>query len=45
MKNLIEVWVCLFVLFVVSMADAPQLDILIVWCTAVICLAIRRDRK
>lgn len=45
MKNLIEVWICLFVLFVISLADAPPLDRLIVWCTAIICLAIRRDRS
>lgn len=45
MKNLLEVYLCLFVLLVIYVADAPQLDRLIVWCTAIICLAIRRDRS
>lgn len=45
MKNLMEVWICLFVIFVISMADAPQQDLLMVWCTAIICSAIRRERS
>lgn len=45
MKNLIEVYLCLFVMLVICVADAPQLDRLIVWCAAIICLAIRRDRS
>ena len=45
MKNFIEVYICLTVMMVISIGGAPDLDKLIVWCVAIICLAIRRGRS
>lgn len=45
MKNFIEVYICLAALMVISIAGAPELDKLVAWCTAIICLAIRRERS
>lgn len=45
MKNFIEVYICLTVMMVISIGGAPDLDKLIVWCAAIICLAIRRGRS